>query len=161
MKSKYVVFIAFFIFIIQSTALQFFRIYGVIPNLLLVFLVGITLIYGKKEGYIFAITSGILVDIFLSKALSINLMIYVSIVFFITLFYEKLFKDNFLTPIIVIFLSTILYHIMFLMFMYLLGFEFNKSLINNISIFESIENIFVIVLVYGKVFPKVYGYDMK
>ncbi|BEP29927.1 rod shape-determining protein MreD [Helicovermis profundi] len=161
MKSKYVILISIFVFLIQSTILQFFRIYGIIPNISLVMIVTFTLIYGKKEGYIFAIGVGILQDVFLSKALSINLIIYTSIVFIISLFYEKLFKDNFLTPIITIIFATFIYHIMFLLFMYLIGASINDLDFYKIILGEGIENIVIITFIYGKIFPRVYDYNMR
>ena len=161
MKYRYLFLIGIFLFIFQTTVLQNFRIFDVIPNFLLVFTVILVLVYGNPEGLIFGAFVGALQDSFSSKVLSSNILIYCIVALIIGTVGKKLFKDNFVTPIILIAISTFFYYLMMFIFMFLtknpihyLGIEFRFTL-------ELIMNIISGFLIYQIVFKKILGYNLR
>lgn len=155
----YVVLIAIINFILLSTIFQYFRIYDVIPNTILVLLVSITMITNRKYGFVFAITSGILCDVFLSRVLVINLIIYLVIVFFLSLFEESLFEGNFVTPIFMIGISTAIYYSIYFILMFLLNSLIPIELIIDKLLVEVIYNCVIGMFVYFYMYRKVNGHD--
>lgn len=161
MKYRYVTLLGIILFILQTTVLQGFRIYGVIPNFPLIFTVVFVLLYGNPTGMIFGIVSGVLQDSFMSKVLSINLIIYSLIAIIIGLMEEKIFKDNFLTPIILVSVSTVFYNLIVFTFMYLIKSPIHYSwLLPKIAI-EIVENAIIGFFIYRWSFKRVFGYDLR
>ncbi len=112
-------------FIFQSTIFQYFRISGILPNTALLIVITVSVIYGKKEGVTAGVICGILQDIFFSKALGINLLIYLSIGYIIGGLENKVFKDNYVTPLLFIIFTTVYYHSIYFVFMHFLRHSIN------------------------------------
>ncbi len=161
MKTRYIFLIALINFIFQSTWLQFFRINGVLPNTSLILVVVFGALYGRNEGLYMALFAGVFQDLFLSKVLSINLLIYVILAWIIGSFEESLFKDNFLTPLVITGVSTLAYHIIWLSFMYLFRANIDQNIITNVLVLETILNGIISVFLYGNVLKRVYGYGLR
>ncbi len=162
MKYRYLFLIMLINFIIQSTILQNFRVFGVVPNTALILVVIITVLYGTAEGLKTAATAGIMQDMFLSPALGMNLFIYMSLAFLIGMAEDGLFKDNVLTPIILISISTLYYHILHFGVMYFLrqGSDF-MYILKNVYVLETMLNVAICLLVYRRIFSRVYGYELR
>lgn len=161
MKTRYVFLIALVNFIFQSTWLQFFRINGVLPNTSLILVVVFGALYGKREGLYMALFAGVFQDLFLSKILCINLLIYVIVAWIIGSFEESLFKDNFLTPLVITGVSTISYHMIWLGVMYILRSNVDNNIIMKVVVLETILNGVISVFVYGNVLKRLYGYGLR
>lgn len=161
MKYRYVTLLGIILFILQTTVLQGFRVYGVIPNFPLIITVVFVLLYGYPTGLLFGAVSGILQDSFMSKVLSINLIIYSLIAIVIGMMEEKIFKDNFLTPIILVSVSTVFYNLIVYIFMYLIKSPIHYSgLLPKVTI-EIIENAIIGFFIYRWSFKRVFGYDLR
>lgn len=161
MKTRTLLLLSFVIFIVHSTVFQFLRIYGIIPNISLIFIVVFSAIYPEKEGLLMAIFLGSLQDVFMSIALGINLLIYVPMAYVIHTMEVSLFKDNVLTPIVFLGVSTMFYYLMYFGFMYFLGSNliFEKFLV--IGVKEMLYNIIVGVFVYAKFLKREYGFSLR
>ncbi len=161
MKTRYIFLIAIINFILQTTWFQMFRINGVLPNTSLILVVVFGALYGKREGLYMALFTGIFQDLFLSKVLFINLMIYVIVAWIIGSFEESLFKDNILTPFVITSVSTLSYHLMWLGIMYILSSGVDRSLIPSVLILETFLNGVISILIYGNVLKRLYGYGLR
>ncbi|MBN2899451.1 MAG: rod shape-determining protein MreD [Clostridia bacterium] len=161
MKTRKLFLLAFVIFILHSTLFQFLRIYGIMPNISLIFIVVFSAIFPEKEGLILAVMLGAFQDIFLSMTLGINLLIYVPIAFVIHALEDSLFKDNFLTPVAFLGVSTIFYYLAYFSFMYFLdgNVVFKPYLI--VGFKEMVYNIAVGVFVYSKFLKREYGFSLR
>lgn len=161
MKTRNLLLLSLIIFILHSTLFQFLRIYGIIPNISLIFIVVFSAIYPEKEGILLAIFLGIFQDVFLSITLGINLLIYVPIAYVIHTLEVSLFKDNFLTPITFLFLSTLFYYLAYFGLMYFLdgNIVFEKFMI--IGIKEAIYNSVIGLFIYSKFLKREHGFSLR
>lgn len=152
---------SFIIFILHSTLFQFLRIYGIIPNISLIFIVVFSAIYPEKEGLFMALFLGIFQDVFLSMTLGINILIYVPIAYIIHSLEVSLFKDNFLTPVMFLGLATLFYYLTYFGFMYFLAGNliFEKFIV--IGLKEMVYNIVIGVFVYSKFLMREHGFSLR
>jgi len=162
MKYRYIFLITLGNFIFQSTVLQNFRFFGVSPNTAMIIVVIFTVLFGTVEGIKTAATAGIIQDLFLSQAIGLNLFIYLSLAMLIGLIEERLFKDNYLTPIILTIVSTFYYHLLHFVVMFFLrnGNDF-RFILQEVYIVEAFLNTLICIVVYKRVFVKVYGYELR
>lgn len=99
----------FIIYFLQSNFFTWFNIFGIMPNLFIIFILFIGLFAGKKIGFIFGLICGILIDMFIGKSVGIS-SILLGAIGLIAEYCDKNFsKDSKLTIIIMVVLSTILY----------------------------------------------------
>ncbi len=87
-----------------------------------------------------ALFAGAFQDVFLSKILCINLLIYTVVAWIIGSFEESLFKDNFLTPLVITGVSTLSYHMIWMGIMYIFSSNINGNLIVKVLILETVLN---------------------
>ncbi|SKC64479.1 rod shape-determining protein MreD [Maledivibacter halophilus] len=146
-------------FILQSTVFQHFRIGGILPNTALIIVVSISILSGRKKGVTAGIIAGILQDIFFSKAIGINILIYSFLGYLIGGLESRLFKDNYITPLILMILSTFFYHGIYFVLMHFLRHRVDYiSILRTVIFTESIYNSIVGILIYRIFFNRVYGY---
>lgn len=162
MKLRYVTLLSILLFLFQTTLLQYFRIGGIVPNMLLIFIILMTVLYGRVNGIYSAVLLGMLQDIFISKALCMNLLIYVSIALVLSIIDDKIFKNNYVAPIIIFVFSTIIYNLMYGMFLFFMNDQMNygKIFLEIIPI-EVIYNCLIGVFLYKKIFKRVFGYELR
>ncbi|NMB26874.1 MAG: rod shape-determining protein MreD [Tissierellia bacterium] len=143
-------------FILQSTILSYFRIFGILPNTSLIIIVVIALLKGRKTGSIIGLIMGLLQDIVFSPVIGVNAFIYFFIGYFIGMAENKLSKDNALIPFVITLGSTIGYHLFYYLFMFFLGHNLNFSVFfKKIVIFETVYNSLLSILFY-KWFSKIF-----
>lgn len=146
-------------FILQSTVFQHFRIGGILPNTALIIVVSISMLSGRKKGITAGIVTGIMQDIFFSKAIGINILIYTFLGYLIGGVEGRLFKDNYITPLILISLSTFFYHSIYYILMHFLRHSVDYLSVLRTTIFtETIYNSIVGIIMYRILFNHVYEY---
>lgn len=144
-------------FLLQSTIFQYFRIAGILPNTALVIIVIISILNGRKKGITAGIITGLLQDLFFSRAIGVNTLIYMLIGYIIGGFEKKLFKDNLLTPIFLITVSTFFYHSVYFLLMYFLNQPFNfLFVLRKIALIEAIYNLFIGIFIYKCFYKQLY-----
>jgi rod shape-determining protein MreD len=146
-----------FNFIIQATVLQHFRIAGILPNTALIIVVTISILYGRKKGILTSFIAGFLQDLFFSKGIGINILIYLSIAYLIGGVENRVFKDNYLTPFLLICLSTFFYHSVYFVLMHFLRHPVNylfvlKTIVLGETIYNSILGIIFYRIFYNQVY---------
>ncbi|OPL08988.1 MAG: hypothetical protein AVO33_08755 [delta proteobacterium ML8_F1] len=113
MRHVKVLLAAVLVFALQTTVISQLRIYGVVPNLILVTLLLMVLLPRDRSGIEFALIAGFLQDLFTAKALGTNVFIYVLIVMFFYYFKEMYFGENRISVVAGVVIATILYHLIF------------------------------------------------
>lgn len=141
-------------FIVQSTLLQHFRIFGILPNTALIMVVVFSILWGKNKGAVIGFFTGILQDILLGKMLGVNALIYMLIGYNMGVFERMIFKDNYITPLFFTMISTFLYYIMYYVIMYMAHIKIEfvyliKNIIPMEVIYNSILSIFIYRILYN------------
>lgn len=109
MRNVKLMLIVFIAYILQTTIIADFNILGVAPNLILVIVCGISLLFGSTVGGIVGFIAGILLDFNQGRAIGLYafLCMYMGIV--LGQFNKRFFKDNYLVAVIFIGISTFVY----------------------------------------------------
>lgn len=108
------VLLVLFFLILQSTLLATFSPWGLIPDLVLIFVVSTALIRGSTEGAMWGFFAGLGLDLIGSGYLGLHSLLKMVLGFFTGLLEEKIFKDNLLLPVFVLFATTIIHELLFL-----------------------------------------------
>ena len=136
-------------FILESTILSYFSIFGVLPNTSLIIIGAIALLRGRKTGSIVGLVMGLLQDIVFSPVIGVNAFIYFFIGYSIGMAENNLSKDNALIPFVITIGSTIGYHLLYYFFMFFLGHNINFPVFfKKIVIFEIAYNSLLSILFY-------------
>lgn len=139
-------------FIFQTTILPHFSIGGVAPNTTLIIVVIVALLKGKYKGAFIGLGAGLLQDVFFSKIIGINTLIFFLIGYVVGLLDNKTFKESLVLPFLIVVLSTFSYHIMYYLSMKFLSTDVNfLTIIKNIALKEAIYNSIISMLVYRQV----------
>ena len=149
------------IYLIQTTFVLNFRLYGVAANLPLIYVVMVALLFGNRAGLAAAFFSGLLLDILYSQAVGINVFIFCTIAILIDLFDEVLFKDNSLTPLMLIVAGTVVYHGLFLAHAYFFNLPIVSDKVVVIIVIESVLNAVVGLVLYKYVVRRWFGYELR
>ncbi len=162
MKSIYLIAIGLVIVILQTTVMQLFRIAGIVPNLMLIWLIIAAVIFDRMTSFKAALIGGLLVDILIGKGIAVHIAIYIPIVLVIASLEEKIFKDNYITPVILIVLSTLYYHAFFLLVHYFSTGDFVLfGRLFSVIIPELLYNLCIGVICYVCAFRISAGYQMR
>jgi len=148
MKIKVILLLNLFLFFIQSTIFQHFRIVGIIPNLNLIVIVIFVIYFDMKSIIIFSMIAGILQDLFLSPYIGINIFAYLFVALTITNFESVFNKVNIISPVFLILVATTMYNIIFFVFFLIMNLSFNVYELFNIVIIEIVLNMIWMVIIY-------------
>jgi len=155
MKTKVLVYAVciFVIVLIQSTLLDYFKVFNVKPDLMVIFIVSIALLRGNVEGAIIGFFCGLLQDMVTGKILGFYALLGLYLGLIIGSVNKRLYRENFLVIIFFTFISSVVYEFSVCLFNYFiigkidLLFSFEKIIFP-----ESIYNSVVSVLMYIFVF---------
>lgn len=162
MKIRYMILIALVNFILQTTLAPYLRIYGIAPNTALILTVIIAMLGGIGRGLTFGLAAGILQDLFFSKALGVHTLIYGLLALGVGLIENKLFKDNRLTPAVLIVGATLFFYLITYSMLYFADEANSVSfLLTRLFPLEALYNTGVCLLVYRRIFSRVYGYGLN
>ncbi len=150
------------IIILQMTVFQLVRIFGVVPNIMLIWLVICAVIFSRQTSFKVALLSGFLSDVLFGKGVGVHIAIYVVVVIFIASLEEKIFKDNYITPVILLVMATAYYHLVFLIVHYFSTGNFVLfPRLFTIVLPEILYNLCVGVALYVLAFRIAEGYQMR
>jgi len=158
MKNYHVYLIMIINFIFQSTLIQGLSIKGVLPNTALILIVIISIFYGREKGLIASTTAGFLQDMYFSKAIGINLLIYSLISYGIGGFKTKLMRENILTPILLIFISTITYYFFLCIILFFLREKLDiLYILKDVILLETLLNIGIGLIIYKLLYKRTFS----
>ena len=154
MKIKILIYtlIIFLIVLLQSTLLDYIKIYYIKPNLLIVFIISIALIRGNIEGSIIGFTIGLSQDLLSGKVLGFYSILGLYLGLIIGSVNKRLYRENFLVVIFFTFRSSIAYEsIVYFLSTILKGqidfyYPF-KNIVLPEALYNSLISVFVYVLI--------------
>lgn len=111
MKIKIAVHILVVILIlaVQTTILEYFRVFNVKPNLLVIYVICISLLNGYWEGAVLGFFSGLALDMLSGKLLGFYSLLGMHLGLTIGILNKRLYRENFLVAVFFTFISTIVY----------------------------------------------------
>ncbi|MBS3994191.1 MAG: rod shape-determining protein MreD [Alkaliphilus sp.] len=130
--------------ILQSTLLQYFKIFNIIPNTTLVLVVVFSILWGKYRGASIGLVAGLVQDILFGEMVGTNALIYMLIGLIIGSLESSIFKENSFTPVFFSTLSTFVYHLLFYFIMTIAD--------NQIPFLLILRKIVLIEVIYNAVF---------
>ncbi len=115
MKMKYIAYflVSLIIFLFQSTLGQYIAIAGIVPNMMLAFVVCTGYKSNAEDGLIIGIIMGLLQDCFFGYYIGCNLFLYGVIGYTVGVLSRDLYKNNFATPIFFTFIAALFYNLGF------------------------------------------------
>lgn len=119
---KYIVYflISLIIFLFQSTLGQYIAIAGIVPNIMLAFVVCTGHKSNAEDGLIAGIMAGLLQDCFFGCYIGCNLFLYGVIGYTVGVLSDSLYRNNFATPVFFTFIAALFYNFGFFVFNILL-----------------------------------------
>lgn len=136
-------------FILETTILPNFKIFGTMPNLGIVIVIAIALLKGRKTGSIVGLIVGILNDVIFSRVIGVNAFLYFFIGYLVGMTESKLSKDNILIPFIITMVSTIGYHLFYYIFMFFLNYNINfPAFFKKVVLFEMVYNGIIAIFIH-------------
>ncbi|AUS97704.1 rod shape-determining protein MreD [Clostridium thermosuccinogenes] len=111
MRRKIVAYSAclFVLGLIQSTVLDYIRVFNVKPNLLLAFVVVTALLRGNMEGAVIGFLSGLCLDVISGKLIGFYTLLCMYIGLIIGSVNKRLYRENFLIAVFFTFVATFTY----------------------------------------------------
>lgn len=98
--------------VLQSTVLDYIKVYGVKPNLLLVVTVSVALLHGSVKGASIGFLTGLIQDALSGKVMGFYSLLGLYLGLIIGFANRRLFKENLLVMIFFTFVSTLVYEYM-------------------------------------------------
>lgn len=143
-------------FVFQSTILPSLRIFGVVPNTALIFVILFSLNRGKYYGGFVGMAIGFIQDIMFSTTIGVNAFIYFFIGYIIVTVENTLTRDTIISPVIFSILGTIFYNFIYFFFMFFLSRRVSFFLLmKDVMLIEIIYNTIATIIIYkiiGKIF---------
>ncbi len=104
-------FLAVLILVLQGSFLAFFIIDGVMPDLLLILVVGLAFLWGEKRGAAAGFIAGMLQDFFFGPALGFFTLSKVIPAYLAGLMSRDIYKDQVIVPMVAVFFATLLHEL--------------------------------------------------
>ena len=131
--------VVFLAYIIQTTILPHLKLFGVVPNLILVIVISFALYFRAFDAVVAGIILGVLADVFSGKAFGFNTVMYIIFALACGKLINKFIQLSALTASLVTFLGSVLYSLaLYFTFFFLWG-EFRiLALFNEIILPEAL-----------------------
>jgi len=137
------------LFLIQTTLSNFIWIFGLKPDLPLVFALCIAIVNGEKAGALTGLLNGILEDIFFGRFIGINTIAKSAAAYLVGYGSQNLYKGRTLITMTLAFTGTVVFNLIFVIVAYLTGElvrPWHQFL--SITIPSSLLNMFISPLIY-------------
>lgn len=162
MKDRWLLLITLTLIVFQTSFLQLFRLYGVLPNLVMLWLIIVVVIFGRYIGIKTALYAGFFTDVLIGKGIGVYLAFYLLIALIISSIEAKIFKDNYITPFVLIFTTTVFFHTYMLLIDYFVTGELHLAIwLFRHVIPEALYNLVVGMLCYTLSIKWYSGYKMR
>lgn len=149
-----------FIYLLQANLFTWFKIAGVMPNLLVILMLYIGLFMGRNSAIAYGAIFGMLVDIFISRKLGITSIMLIIIGIIADLFDKNFSKDNRITVMAMVAIITIIYEVGAYMLNYtFLNINVEILAFGKILLIETLYNIILTIIIYP--IMQLTGYDVE
>jgi rod shape-determining protein MreD len=141
--------ISILLIIIQHAFLWRFDIFGVIPDIVFVYIVCFSLIRNEVESIAIALFTGIVRDSFFPGVFGINTIVYILTAYIVGKIQKRIYKDSIIVPVFINFGGTYLKGLINFAFFYLLSFkyDFSKFALER-NLIESLYNSLISIIIY-------------
>lgn len=107
-------------FLLQTTVFQGLALSGEVPNLILIAVVAVAYMRGRKEGMLIGFFSGLLIDLVYGDLVGMNAILYVIMGYLVGMCNEIYYRDELSVPIILIAISDFMFNFAYYVFNFLL-----------------------------------------
>lgn len=141
--------IGFIIYFLQANFFSWFTIFGIKPNLFIIYILFIGLFGNRGMGIIYGSITGIFLDLLFEEKIGVNLIALSLIGIIATIFDKNFSKDSRITIMFMVFGTTIIFEIVSYFTRYIL-YSINVEVLNFIKILlvEIVYNILITIVVY-------------
>ena len=141
--------IGFIIYFLQANFFSWFTIFGIKPNLFIIYILFIGLFGNRGMGIIYGSITGIFLDLLFEEKIGVNLIALSLIGIIATIFDKNFSKDSRITIMFMVFGTTIIFEIILYFTRYIL-YSVNVEVLNFIKILlvEIVYNILITIVVY-------------
>ncbi|QOR36340.1 rod shape-determining protein MreD [Clostridium sp. 'deep sea'] len=147
MKQRYYVLIGFFIAVVQTYLGQLFEINGVVPDLVLVYIVCLALQQGNKPALITGLVVGLMYDILFADYIGLYSIFYVTVGYVIGYFRHNFFYSNVQIALVFTIVSTTLKYLFIKIFQIFISVNFNMINIK-VIFFTILYNVLICILIH-------------
>lgn len=149
-----------FIYLIQANFFTWFKIAGIMPNLLVILMLYIGLFMGRSSAITYGIIFGVLVDILIGRKLGITSIMLAVIGVIADLFDKNFSKDNRITVMAMVAIITIIYEVGVYIISYaILNINLEIASFIKILLIEAIYNVILTIIIYPLM--QLTGYDVE
>lgn len=159
-KTWLLLIIAVSVFILNTTLFQLLRVSDTLPNIGLIIAVILTYLFGFREGMVFGVIYALLIDLYVSKFIGMNLLIYPLILVGVYYFSKKFYKGSVIAPIIILIAMTICYYFGYFILMFLLQSTIQIKDIYEKLLIEGVYNTVLGYVLFYIVFWRVQGHRL-
>ena len=139
----------FILYFLQVNFFPFFTIFGISPNLLVIFILFVGLFTNQIVGMSFSVIFGLLIDFTYSKEIGVTAMMLCCIAYLASYFDKNFSKDNKLTIIIMVMASTVIFEVgRYLIDSVIINYEREMIAFMKILIIEVIYNVLLTIIFY-------------
>ena len=143
------VLIGFFIYFLQSNFFSWFTMFGIKPNLFVIYVLFIGLFGNRGMGIIYGSIVGIVLDLLFEAKIGINLIGFALIGIIAALFDKNFSKDSRITMMFMVFGSTVIFEVVSYFVYYILySFNIEIMIFMRILVVEIIYNILITIIIY-------------
>ena len=136
-------------FLLQTTALQFIALAGVVPNLLIIITAADGYMNGRSKAMFTGVLCGLLMDLMYGEIIGLYTLFFLVIAYLNGLVHKFYFKDDFTIPIILVGISDFLFNLFYYITEFLLRNRLNFGVyLKKIIIPEMIYTILVSIVIY-------------
>ena len=141
--------IGFIIYFLQANFFSWFTIFGIKPNLFIIYILFIGLFGNRGMGITYGSITGIFLDLLFEEKIGVNLIALSLIGIIATIFDKNFSKDSRITIMFMVFGTTIIFEIISYFTRYIL-YSVNVEVLNFIKILlvEIVYNILITIVVY-------------
>lgn len=141
--------IGFIIYFLQANFFSWFTIFGIKPNLFIIYILFIGLFGNRGMGIIYGSITGIFLDLLFEEKIGVNLIALSLIGIIATIFNKNFSKDSRITIMFMVFGTSIIFEIVSYFTRYIL-YSVNVEVLNFIKILlvEIVYNILITIVVY-------------
>lgn len=107
-------------FLLQTTVFQGLALSGEVPNLILIAVVAVAYMRGRKEGMLIGFFCGLLIDLVYGDLVGMNAILYVIMGYLVGMCNEIYYRDELSVPIILIGISDFFFSLAFYIFNFLM-----------------------------------------
>lgn len=107
-------------YVLQVSVFSFFKMAGIIPNIMLILVVSFAIMRGQTEGMLIGFFCGLLIDVFAGEAIGLYALLYLFIGYINGYFHLLFFANNILLPLVLILNNSIIYNLIIYVCMFLL-----------------------------------------